>query len=182
LKHPSQSCFEPSTIVPVLERSLTQAGYSIADLSSASPVLVVFLRHGGCIFCREALRDIARSRHSIEQRGTRIVLVHMGESEIIERALRKYKLSLIDRICDPMQELYRAFGLNRGTLLQLFGWKVLWRSMLVGPLHGFHPKTADASQMPGVFLIERSTIIRRFRHRTAADRPDYRMLCDPIAG
>jgi peroxiredoxin len=168
---------EPSAVAEILETSLTQSGESIADLSAASPVLVAFLRHAGCIFCRETLRDIARERAAIERSGTRIVLVHMGDTQAIERALSKYKLSALDRICDPRQELYRAFGLNAGTFPQLFGWKVTWRSLWLGLLHGVGPKTADASQMPGVFLIHHSAIVRRFRHRTAADRPDYRMLC-----
>jgi hypothetical protein len=28
-------------------------------------------------------------------------------------------------------------------------------------------------QLPGVFVIQNGAILREFRHRTAADRPDY---------
>jgi hypothetical protein len=31
--------------------------------------------------------------------------------------------------------------------------------------------------MPGLFLIDESGIVRRFRHQTAADRPDYAGIC-----
>jgi hypothetical protein len=31
----------------------------------------------------------------------------------------------------------------------------------------------DGMQMPGVFLVYRGQIIRSFRHKTIADRPDY---------
>ncbi len=172
---------DPSVIAEILERSLTQSGKSIAELSAASPVLVVFLRHAGCIFCRETLRDLARSRAAIERQNVRIILVHMGDTRAIERALARYELSHLDRICDPTQELYRAFGLKRGGFLQLFGWKVIWRSLVVGLLHGIAAKTADPSQMPGVFLIHRSDIVRRFRHRTAADRPSYQLMCEPAS-
>jgi peroxiredoxin len=174
--------FDPSAIADILERCRTKSGESIADLSAASPILLVFLRHAGCIFCRETLRDIARSRSAIERGGTRIVLVHMGDVRAIEQELSKNKLSQLARICDKTQELYQAFGLNGGAFRQLFGWKVMWRSLVLALLHGVGPKTADASQMPGVFLIHRSHIVRRFRHRTAADRPNYQMLCEPISG
>jgi len=55
----------------------------------------------------------------------------------------------------------------------------LWRALPGGVLlrHGIGPARADASQMPAMFLIDRSAIVRRFRHRTAADRPDYRDFC-----
>lgn len=117
-------------------------------------------------------------RTAIEQRGTRIVLVHMGDGKRVERAIDKYKLSLIDRISDSTQELYRAFGLELGRILQLLGPKLLWRTFAGVARYGIGLVSADPSQMPGVFLIEQSTIIRRFRHRTAADRPDYLALCE----
>ena len=167
-----------SAVASVLDRCLTQRGERIADLSIASPVLVVFLRHAGCISCREALWDLSRMRTAIEQRGTRIVLVHMGDGKRVERAIDKYKLSLIDRISDSTQELYRAFGLELGRILQLLGPKLLWRTFAGVARYGIGLVSADPSQMPGVFLIEQSTIIRRFRHRTAADRPDYLALCE----
>jgi hypothetical protein len=31
----------------------------------------------------------------------------------------------------------------------------------------------DGFQMPGVFLLYHSEIIRSYRHQSAADRPDY---------
>ena len=33
------------------------------------------------------------------------------------------------------------------------------------------------SSVPGVFLLEKNEVLKRFRHRTAADRPDYIDLC-----
>jgi hypothetical protein len=85
----------------------------------------------------------------------------------------------VDRICDREQNLYRAFGLKRGKLLQLFGPKVLWRGFQAGLLagHGIGRVTADSFQMPGLFLLDKAGIVRRYRHRSAADRPDYAAIC-----
>jgi|SRR5208283_4418368 len=166
-------------IVQALEGARTQSGQTLAALSEASPVLLQFLRHAGCSFCREALGDVARNRGAIETAGVRIVLVHMGDSEAIEKLIERYGLAGLDRICDPDRKLYRAFGLKRGRLWQLFGPKVLWRALPAGvlPRHGIGRITADSFQMPGLFLIDESGILRRFRHRSAADRPDYAGIC-----
>jgi peroxiredoxin len=166
-------------IVQALDGARTQSGQTLAALSEASPVLLVFLRHAGCTFCREAIGDVARERGVIEAAGVRIVLVHMGDSEAIGKLTERYGLGGVDRICDPDRKLYRAFGLKRGRLRQLFGPKVLWRALPEGVLsrHGIGHLTADSSQMPGLFLIDESGIVRRFRHRTAADRPDYAGIC-----
>jgi peroxiredoxin len=170
-------------LVKTLECAVTQSGESLVGLSASSPVLLVFLRHAGCTFCREALADIARAQRAIEGSGSRIVLVHMGDSEAIEKLIRKNGLAGVDRICDREQKLYRAFGLKRGKFLQLFGPKVIWRGFQAGLLagHGIGRLSADSFQMPGLFLLHKAGIVRRHRHRSAADRPDYAAICEVTA-
>ena len=166
-----------------LDSAATLAGDRLVELAENGPILLVFLRHAGCTFCREALSDIARERRAIERTGTRVVLVHMADSAAIEEQLANYGLRGVDRICDSEQTLYKAFGLKRGKLRQLFGPKVVWRGLKAGLMegHGVGRPSADSSQMPGLFLLRNSTIIRRFRHRTAADRPDYAGICAELA-
>jgi peroxiredoxin len=170
-----------SAIRGVLDQSLTQSGKSIFELSGSSPVLLVFLRHAGCSFCREALADLGRARAEIEGGGVRIVLAHMGDAAALEALLPRFGLSGVDRICDPGRDLYAAFGIRRGTTGQLFGPKVLWRGLFRGVLarYGIGSARADSSQMPAIFLVDQSEIVRRFRHRSAADRPDYVSFCSP---
>lgn len=165
----------------VVERARTQAGESLVELCAASPILLVFLRHAGCTFCRETLSDIGGSRALIEKEGVRIVLVHMGDTEALKKKIAKYGVADLDRICDAGQQLYQAFGLKRGTFGQLFGLKVLARALFGGALlrHGLGPVVSDSLQLPGVFLIQNGEILRRFRHRSAADRPDYVKICSP---
>ncbi len=183
MKRTAQSPADALAVSQVLERALTQSGDNIMDLSAASAILLVFLRHAGCSFCREALGDIGRERGAIERSGTRIVLVHMGETAALDALLPKYGLAGVDRICDGERDLYRAFGIERGTLRQLFGLKVLWRGLLGGVVarHGIASAQADSSQMPAIFLVHNASIVRRFRHRSAADRPDYLAFCHGVA-
>jgi len=162
----------------LLAETRTSAGSSLAELSRTQPVLIVFLRHSGCTFCREALADLSAHRAEIERDGTRIALVQMGTPESFLAFANRYGLGDVPAISDPARRLYRGIGLRRGTLSQLFGWTVWWRGAraffaghLVGALGG------DGTQMPGVLLIRDGRVVRRFVHATAADRPDYTELC-----
>ncbi|MEQ1949762.1 MAG: peroxiredoxin-like family protein [Bryobacteraceae bacterium] len=172
---------DAASITEVLDASRTQSGRSLGDLCNSGPVLLVFLRHAGCTFCRETLDDIAQTRSDIEKDGIRIVLVHMGDAEALRNLLHKNGLDSMDRIHDPSQRLYNAFGLKRGTFLQLFGWNVIARAIFDGALfrHGVGFVSGDPTQMPGIFLIRDGEIERRFRHRTAADRADFAKICAP---
>ena len=169
---------QPTTAEAALAGAVTSTGQTVAQLSQASPVLLVFLRHFGCTFCREAMADVQSQQPTIAAGKVQIVLVHMGEGQIADTYLRKYGLESLPHISDPHQVLYKAMGLQRGTLGQLFGIKSWIRGFSAGILSGHlvGKLAGDGFQMPGVFLISRGQIIKAFRHTSAADRPDYTEL------
>lgn len=156
----------------------TNMGLTLDELSRLSPVLLVFLRHMGCTFCREALSDLAARRKDIEREGARLVLVHMSEEEDAAPFFARYGLQDVQRISDPQRTLYRAFGLPRGRFGDVLGPKVWWRGFQAGLLggHGVGRLMGDGFQMPGVFLLFHGEIVRSYRHQSAADRPDYLAL------
>lgn len=150
-------------------------GRSLADVLAAGPTLLVLLRHLGCTFAMEAGADLAAQRAGIEAAGVRLVLVHMAREADAARFFERYKLGDVLRIADADKRLYRAFGLERGSLGQLFGPRVIARGInafctgrhTIGKLQG------DGLQMPGVFLMRGSAIVRALRHAHAGERPDY---------
>lgn len=161
----------------LLAGAVTSTGQTLAELSQQAPVLMVFLRHAGCTFCREALADLAGARQAIETSGTRIALIHMGEPAAFAAFSGQYGLSDLPAVADPSRRLYRGLGLRRGKIHQLLGWKVWWRgfqAFLRG--HRVGKFEGDVTQLPGVFLIHRGGVLRRYFHQTSADRPDYQAL------
>lgn len=172
----------PDAFRAALASTRTSAGATLEQLCADARVLVVFLRHGGCTFCREALEDLRRDRATVEKDDVRLVLVHMMSDEDASHLFARYGLDDVPRVSDPERELYRAFGLQQGRISQLLAWKVWWRGLVAGVLrgHGGGRLQGDGRQMPGVFLLRDSRIVRAFRHRTAADRPDYAATCTVV--
>ena len=158
----------------ILETARTQAGMSLAELSRAGPVLLLLLRHSGCVFCREALADAAAALPKIEAAGARLVLVHQGTDDELRPLLERYRLERIDRVSDPTKEVYRGLEVPRGSFGQLFG-PAVWGRGLAAVLqgHGIGPLVGDGFQMPGAFLIRDGRVVAAYRHAHAADRPDY---------
>ncbi len=152
----------------------TAQGPTIAELSQGHDVLVLFLRHSGCTFCREALADLAARRSKLEAAGMTPVVVHMSQPQVAQAMFDSYGLGDVFRISDPGQQLYRAYGLTRGSVKQLLGPKVWWRGFLAALVdrHGFGKLDGDGFQLPGVFVVRDNQIVKAYRHATAADRPD----------
>lgn len=159
----------------ILAYMLTNRGRSVASLSAQQPVLLVFLRHFGCTFCREALNDLAQVQDKISDAGTQLILVHMADNETAEAYFERYKLKQAEHVSDPDCRFYKSFGLTKGTSRQLFGLQSWIRGFEAGVVegHGIGPLLGDGFQMPGVFAINQSAIKASFVHKLASDRPIY---------
>lgn len=162
----------------ILEKMVTNKGDRLTDLSREQPVMLVFLRHFGCTFCREALAELAEMRDDIEKNGTHLVFVHMSEDELAERYFTRYGLEGALHIGDPECKYYAAFGLVKGNLTQLFGLQTWIRGFSAGVIggHGIGSQLGDGFQMPGVFVIRGGVLQEAFIHKHASDKPDYDAL------
>lgn len=159
----------------------SQDGQTLADLASASqPLFLVFLRHFGCTFCREAVDTIAKKRHEIEAGGSKLAFVHLGTEDKAQWFFKPYGLLDVPRFSDPEGPLYQAFGLFRWEWRQYLNSESILR-MLLAWTHGHFTglPAGDIQRMPGAFLIDRGEIRKAFRHKLVSDRPDYVALATP---
>ncbi|HMQ50021.1 MAG TPA: peroxiredoxin-like family protein [Saprospiraceae bacterium] len=159
----------------LLGKMVTNTQQTLAELSEQQPIMLVFLRHFGCTFCREALSDLSRDRENIEASGTTLVFVHMTDYETAERYFQRFNLPGVLHISDPECRYYAAFGLVKGNFNQLFGLQTWIRGFSAGMVagHGIGGQVGDGFQMPGVFIIQESEIKYSFIHKLASERPDY---------
>ncbi len=172
------------TTLEIMESMVTNRGISLKDESAAQPIMLIFLRHFGCTFCREALADISDIRETIEGMGLKIVFVHMSDTAAAEPYFQSYGLHGAAHISDPMCQFYAAFGLVKGSFRQLYGlrsWIRGFQSVVIEG-NGYGAEMGDASQMPGIFIIHDGKVLGSFIHKFSSDRPDYLELakcCTP---
>ena len=163
----------------IFEEMKTNTGVSIKELSEENTVLLVFLRHFGCIFCREALADIAKQRPKIEELGSKLVFVHMTDNVVAERYFNRYDLEDVMHISDPQCKFYAHMGLVKGNFTQLFGLQSWIRGFSATVLDGIPvglQQLGDGFQMPGIFVIKDGEVKESFIHKLASDRPNYENL------
>jgi AhpC/TSA antioxidant enzyme len=166
----------PLSLDQALHQSRSQRGHTLAELSAGQTVLVLFIRHAGCTFCREALADIAAIRQQLADREVRLAVVHMSANATADALLARYDLADVDHFSDPERRIYEAFQLSRAAWWQLFGPRVWGRGLAAILRHGQGPIDGDGFQMPGAFALRDGQIVAAYRHQTAADRPDYLQL------
>lgn len=158
----------------------TESGACLLPLAEASPVLLVFLRHFGCPFCRQMISDVSDLRGELEARGVRPVFVHQGTPEVAKATFDYYQAGDLERVHDPLAAIYRhpMFMLGRKSLPGQMLQPAVWRGWLRGTVrkYGIGETQGDSSQLAGVFFLNDANIVRKFIHRSMADQPDYLRL------
>jgi hypothetical protein len=151
--------------------AIASNGQGLSAMSRDRDVLVVFLRHAGCTFCRETLDELSKRRDDWTKKGIQPVAVHMGTPEEGAAMMQRFGLPDVPHISDPSCRLFQAYHLPRGSFRQLFGWRVWVEGFRTAILkgYGFGKLVGDGFQLSGACLIRDGKIVSSAPSRDAAD-------------
>jgi peroxiredoxin len=144
------------------------------------PVVLVFLRHYGCPFCREHLVRLRDDFAKFQDAGANIVCVGMGDPKVGKAfsILMSLPFPLVVTGDDALA--FRAYGMNRAGLSQMFGLRTILKGLSAtfrGHLAAI--PQADPYQMPGVFIADETGIVRyAHNYRQIGDNPDNAVLLE----
>ena len=119
----------PTDILQSPVEGLNLRGPTLADQLGDRPALLVFLRHFGCMFCREMVRDLRAL--SVQPGYPPIVFFFQGSLEEGKAFFEEYHPGA-RAIADLPKRFYTALGLRRATMGQMFGiqvWTCSFRAM-----------------------------------------------------
>lgn len=144
----------------------------LRDQLEGGPQLLVFLRHFGCVFCRETVADL-RAVAEGDPGFPRVLFLFIGSPTEGRAFMRRYWPGA-RAVADPEKRIYAAFGIERGSPLQLLGpgvWAGSRRARAKGHAQG--KRTGDIWMMPGCFLVDGARILWAHEYAHAADHPDF---------
>lgn len=148
----------------------------LGDLWRERTVVLVFVRHFGCIFCKQQVAELKGALAQIEARGAELVVLGNGNVDDARRFAREQGIKF-RLLTDPTGESYRQAGMRRG-LATVVGPSVLGRG-LVAWARGFRQNEVlgDPLQQGGVLVIAAGGH-EVFRHvsRRAGDHPSTAQL------
>ena len=155
----------------------------LSALWAERPLVVVFLRHLGCIFCREQVARLRTDYQRFRQAGAEVACIAQGDYKVGKAFSLLMGLPFPMLMCGKETSLFRQYGLLRGNLWQLFGPSSIVKGFRA--LAGGHRQgkiVGDGFQMPGLFIVDKSGTIRfARRHVNAGDNPDNGELLAALA-
>lgn len=91
----------------------------LGELWDSGPAVVVFLRHYGCIFCREHVAQLRDHEDAFRDAGARVAAIGLGD-RTYARAFREETGIRFPLLIDEQRRAYRLARLRSASLLHLF--------------------------------------------------------------
>lgn len=138
----------------------------------------IFVRHLGCIFCREQVKDLRANATALAGAGVQVVIVSPATPQQSAAFARDFAVPF-PVLSDPAREAYRAFGFFEGTVGQLLNPHIIARSMQAvarGALPG--RRSGNSRQLPGAVLVDSTGTILHLQ--VATDAADHLMASDVL--
>ena len=145
---------------------------SLRDQLASSETLLVFLRHFGCIFCRETVGELRKATTEIDDFPD--VLFFFQGTPTEGRAFLRRDWPNARAVADPDLEFYERFGVRRASYLEALG-PAVFSAGRKARKKGYEggSLSGDIWRMPGIFVVEGERVIWSYRPRHAADHPDF---------
>ncbi len=148
-----------------------------ALLRADKMVILHFLRHLGCIFCKHSVRELRKLAESM--RFPPIVFVHQSTITQAEAFFDEYYPGA-RHISDPGLELYQRFDIQRLEGLNVLNpnmYLVGFQSLMSGNRQG--ATQGDALVLSGTFLFNNGRLVWSHRAKYAGDDPKWNKLASP---
>lgn len=145
---------------------------TLQDQFGNTPTLLVFLRHFGCIFCREMVRDL-REIAATNRSYLPILFFYQGNAADGKTFFNTFWPEA-RAVADESRIFYTAFGIQRGGMKEMLGpevWACGVRAALKGNTGGL--PSSDPWMMPGLFVVQGHMILWQHVFRHAGDHPDF---------
>ncbi len=162
--------------ISILKGLKLNDGMSIFDKSNETLVILLFIKHAGCVFCQRMLKDYSVF---LEEKVVEVdffpVIVHMDDAETGDLLIETYKLSKAHAVSDPVLKVYNIFKLKKGNLWTIFGPLTMLKTLDLILLQGYKQgkATGDAFQLPGLIAINKGKVVNAKYLDTIWEQPNF---------
>ena len=131
----------------------TGTKHRLGDLWGDKPVVLVFLRHFGCLHCREHAVQLRDRYDDIKGAGGDIIAIGTGDKMYAEAFARDEKIPFMVLVDDDAVAAHAASikTLNWYQLLHPRTWKATWQASRNG--HHVHKPGMRVKQIGATFVI-----------------------------
>jgi peroxiredoxin len=146
----------PGDEFPNLKVESVDGRVELRDRWRDGPLVVMFMRHFGCAFCREHLIRMGRALTDFEAAGAQVVAIFQYSAQATSDFCTSRRVPF-DCLGDPNREAYAQVEVGRARRDQVLGRKIagsylktVLRSRVIGSAKA---PAEEMLQLPGTFVV-----------------------------
>jgi peroxiredoxin len=155
----------------------------LGDLWSERPAVLAFLRHFGCVFCRQLAVDLHSHRRQFDEADVELAMIGFGTLEEAREFLARQNVDL-RLLVDPNRKVYELAGAKVATLNEVIGPRQIWRGFVATIMSRLRQGSivvhqgkilGHAAQLGGVLVIAPDGSVRyAYLSEESGDNPPAR--------
>jgi peroxiredoxin len=168
-------------VFPDLKVDSLDGPVRLAERWRGGPLVIAFMRHFGCAFCREHLIRIGRTYDELRSAGGDAVAIFQYRAEPTHSFCKSRGIPF-DCFGDPTRKGYKAVGLELGKRNEYMGLRIYrhwFRAAKVGAFVG--KPEGDIAQRPATFVVDRAgTVALAHYNVSSPDNPPVSAIVDTV--
>jgi peroxiredoxin len=173
----------PGDRFPDLILESLEGPVQLSDRWSERPLIVAFMRHFGCPFCREHLIQLSRNHEQICAAGGDVIAIFQYRAEPTASFCHSRGVPF-ECLGDPNRASYAAVGLDRGERREYLSLALVGPLLRAARVGAFPSKPqGDVAQRPGTFVVGRDgRVVLAHYNVMSPDNPPMSALVEAVAG
>jgi peroxiredoxin len=154
----------------VLVQALDGSKIELSSIWKEKPAVAIWLRHYGCIFCREEAAEVNKIKPLLDKKGVDLVCIGNGPVRYAQGFLDETKF--VGKLyTDPELSSYKALDWKKETMLgALFSFS-MWKKAWSAYRKGFRQTQTqgEAGQLGGVLIAHGDKVLYKHKEQYAGD-------------
>jgi hypothetical protein len=156
-----------------------ESSKNLWTLSFEKKCVLVFLRHFGCLFCKNMVANIFLEKDWLKQQRYHTVFIHQSDPLVSKEFFKQFGFESYLEISDPYRSCYKAFEIGSANLFHLLNPKAIygaWDSYQQG--HRMSEADGNVWQMPGLVILHEGEILKRHQFSHVGEMPSIRNVAN----
>jgi peroxiredoxin len=155
----------------------------LSERWTEQPLVVAFMRHFGCPFCREHLIQLGRRYEEVRAAGGEVIAIFQYRAEPTTSFCRARGVPF-ECLGDPKRAAYAAVGLDQGARREYLSLPLLGPLLKAARAGAFPGKpSGEVSQRPGTFVVDRSgSVVLAHYNVMSPDNPPMSAILEAVSG
>ena len=155
------------------------------EIEEGKKYIISFHRYMGCVWCQMDIIKLLKEKDKIKEKGVEVIIFIQSPEEVVKEYLKDFPDFPFRLVPDPEKKVYKIFGVESGSFLDLVSPTALLRTLKDPPLLSKYRFVkggvkGDRYLRPAFFVVDNGIVICAYKSKNVADSPDISEMLSKV--